>query len=303
MNPGTSHFAETRARLTSFLLFRRASGQGEPPSTTRAPLGRGGRPALLLLLFSLLWLLGGCATYQKTLGFFGLGNQDSRNQSPEYLAMDGIEALNKGDYKGALEHFQQIKERYPFSSVGALADLKAADATFYLRRYDEAYTLYQEFESLHPSNEAIPYVLFQMAMCHYLQIGTVDRDPAAAVKAIAAFRRLNRAFPDSPYREEAQGRIAAALDFLARHEMFVATFYLKTKEYDQAGKRLNYLLETYPQSPTAPKAKELLAAIEAGNPPTRTWRDWLPNVTLGSWSEFIEAISPMPSGMSDSGPR
>lgn len=273
-----------------------------PVATDSRPSRWPARLAMAVLLLALLPVLAGCAAYQSTLGFFGLGDRDPGPQSPEYLVMDGIEELNRGRYRQALKIFQQVKENYPFSSVGPLAELKAADATFYLRRYQEAHTLYQEFENNHPTNEAIPYVLFQMGMCHYLRIETVDRDPAHAINTIAAFERLNRAFPDSPYRVEAGGRIAAATDFMARHEMFVATFYIKTKEYDQAQGRLNYLLGTYPDSEMAPGAQELLAAIEAGNPPTRSWRDWLPNVSLGSWRSFIEAMSPIPGGMSDSGP-
>ena len=258
-----------------------------------------GRLVVVLLLLALATAGGGCATLKRT---FGLGDGDPGPQSPEYLAMDGMEALNRGNYRQALKIFQEIKDRHPFSSVGPLAELKAADATYYLRRYQEAHFLYQEFENNHPTNEAIPYVLFQMGMCHYQQIDTIDRDPAHALNAIAAFNRLNRAFPTSPYQAEAQARVLAARDFLARHEMFVAAFYLKTKEYDQAERRLDYLLETYPESEIIPQAEELLAAIQDGNPPTRRWRDWLPNVSIGSWRGFFDAVSPVPGGVSEGGP-
>ncbi len=258
--------------------------------------GRSTRPTFaLLLLFALLTTtLSGCAALDRTKSFFGFGGRDSGSQTPEYLAMDGVEAFNRGDYRKALKIFQQVKERYPFSSVGPLAELKSADANYQLRRFDEAHALYQEFENAHPTNEAIPYVLFQMGMSHYQRIDTIDRDPAHALNSIASFSRLNRAFPQSPYAQEAEARIMAARDFLARHEMYVATFYVKTKEYDQASGRLNYLLETYPESGVAPQAQQLLAAIEAGNPPTRRWRDWLPDLSLEGWRGFLDSISPMP---------
>ena len=237
------------------------------------------------------------------MAYFGLGDRDLGPQTPEHLAIDGLEAFNRGNYRKALKIFQDIKERYPFSSISPLAELKAADANFQLHRYTEANLLYQEFENNHPTNEAIPYVLFQIGMSHYQQIDTIDRDPAHAVNSIAAFSRLNRAFPDSPYRAEAEARLMAAHDFLARHEMYVATFYVKTKEYDQATRRLDYLLATYPESDVAADAEQLLAAIEAGNPPTRHWRDWLPDLSLGSWRGFFDAISPTPGAISDGGPQ
>ncbi|MDZ7641789.1 MAG: outer membrane protein assembly factor BamD [Desulfurivibrio sp.] len=263
---------------------------------------RPARLAVVALLLLLTTAAGGCGLVDQTKALlFGGGGQSTA--TPEHLALDGIEEMNRGNYRQALDIFQEIKERYPFSEVGSLAELKAADANFHLANYQQAYILYQEFESRHPNNEAMPYVLFQMGMCHYRRIDTIDRDPAHAKNAAAAFARLNRAFPKSPYREEAEARRRAARDFLARHEMFVASFYVKTTEYEQAQGRLNYLLETYPESNIVPRAEELLAALKAGNPPKRSWRDWLPDISLGSWRKFMESISPMPGAADpNSGP-
>lgn len=260
-------------------------------------------PIMLVLLFLLSTTIGGCAALDRTKEMIGLGYRDPGPQTPEHMAMDGLEELNRGNYRQALKIFQEIKERYPFSSVGPLAELKAADASFHLRRYQEAHLLYQEFENRHPTNEAIPYVLFQMGMSHYHRIDTIDRDPAHATNALAIFSRLNRAFPDSPYADEAAARIMAARDFLARHEMFVAAFYVKTKEYDQAERRLGYLLDTYADTEIAREAGELQAAIEAGNPPTRGWRDWIPDLSLKGWRGFLGSISPTPGAISDTGPQ
>lgn len=269
-----------------------------------AQTASGSRPRLVLvaLLLLLATALGGCALVDQTRALI-FGDRDRGPQTPEFMAMDGLEAMNRGNYRKALKVFQEIKERYPFSTVGPLAELKAADANFYMGRYQEAHLLYQEFENNHPTNEAIPYVLFQMGMSHYRRIDTIDRDPAHAINAVAEFSRLNRAFPDSPYQREAAARIMAAQDFLARHEMFVAAFYVKTKEYDQASGRLDYLLATYPESEIAPEARDLLAAIEAGNPPTRRWRDWLPDISLRGWRGFLDSLSATPGMVDpDSGP-
>ncbi|MDF1615126.1 outer membrane protein assembly factor BamD [Desulfurivibrio dismutans] len=253
--------------------------------------------ALLFALLVLLLTVSGCGT--KNRGQSAEAEADP--QVPELLAMEGMEKFNQARYRQALEIFQGLKERYPFSSVGILAELKVADATYYLRRYDEALPLYREFENNHPTNEAIPYVMFQIGMCHYQRIGTIDRDPAHALNAIAAFTRLNRAFPDSPYREEAEARIMAARDFMARHEMFVAGFYLNTKEYEQAERRLAYLIDNYPESAIIPEAEDILAALEAGEPPRRNWRDFVPDFSLGSWRDFIGTVTAAPGVEGDHG--
>ncbi|MEW6594337.1 MAG: outer membrane protein assembly factor BamD [Thermodesulfobacteriota bacterium] len=253
------------------------------------------RLAAMLLAGLLAMGLSGCAILDSTLDFFGFGGSSSAPDTPEGLAMQAMDAFNHGKYADALKLFEEIKDRYPFSAVGLLAELKAADAKFYLKRYDEALVLYEEFESNHPTNEAVPYVLFQMGMCHYEKIDTIDRDPGSALSAVAMFSRLLKAFPQSPYAAEAQARLLAARDFLANHEMYVAAFYVKTGELPQAEGRLKYLLANYPDSTIAPRGKELLAAIQAGNPPTRTWRDWIPDISLPSWKSFLASFG-MPGG-------
>jgi outer membrane protein assembly factor BamD len=166
--------------------------------------------------------------------------------------------------------------------------------------YQEAIVSYEQFAVNHPTNEAMPYVLFQIARSHYQQIDTIDRDPGAATDALAAFSRLLNSYPDSPYTAESRARLQAARNFLANHEMYVAAYYMRTEEFDQSVSRLQYLIENYPESSTTPKAQELLAAIQSGNPPKRSWREWIPDISLPDWHTF-SSFGRM-GGMSTSGP-
>lgn len=214
---------------------------------------KGSTSALFLILMALaasVLLFAGCASKQP--------------ESPdmaEKLAEEAMHDFNHGDYYSARETFQKIKDQYPFSSQGLLAELKIADSDYYLKNYDEALTQYEEFEQNHPTNEAIPYVLFQIGMSHFKKIDSIDRDTSGASNAIKAFSRLLKTFPNSPYNEEAQIKIAYAKNFLARHELYVAKFYARTKEFKQAEGRLKYLLDTYPDAKVVGKARELLAEV------------------------------------------
>lgn len=218
----------------------------------------------------------------------GMGGGTSSVETPESLVMSGIEAFNHGNYSKALAVFQDVQERFPFSSSSMVAELKSADCHYYLGKYPDAIAAYEEFEGNYPTNEALPYVLFQIARSHYRQIDEIDRDPGAAMDAIAAFARLLKGYPLSPYTKESEARLHASKNFLANHEMYVASYYLRTKDYDQAKGRLQYLLENFPGTTPTVKAEELLAAIESGNPPQRTWRDWVPDIGLPDWKTFTE---------------
>lgn len=244
--------------------------------------------------------LSGCATLDTMLDWVGFGSGGG-TASPETLAMNGMEDFNRGKYSAALKSFTEIKDRFPFSEVSLLAELKAADANYHLDKFGEARILYEEFEGNHPTNEAVPYVLFQIAMCYYRQIGTTDRDPGNAQSAVQAFERLNRSYPGSPYFVEASARIRAARDFLAQHEFGVAFFYLRTDEDKQAQGRLEYLVGKYPESSVTPQANELLAKLKSGQGIEKSWRRFVPTLSLPNWDSFTSAFGILQGG-SSSGP-
>ena len=216
---------------------------------TKMNISRLGRIFSTLII---LMLLTGCS---------GLENKEE--MPAEDLAKKGLEQYNHGKYFLAVETFNIIKERFPFSRFSLLAELKSADCKFYMKDYAEALELYKEFEENHPTNEAMPYVLFQVGRSHYRTIDAIDRDTTGAREAIKAFARLLRTFPNSPYTEEAKALSQKSNNFLAKHELYVANFYLRTKEFDQAKGRAEYLLTGFPDSPAAAEAKELLNKVEA----------------------------------------
>lgn len=205
--------------------------------------------------------------------------------SAQDLAIKGLDYYSRGKYEKAKKSFEMLLTQYPFSEYSLLAELKTADSSYYLENYEEALLQYKDFEEHHPTNEAIPYVMFQMAMCYYSQIDAIDRDTSTAANAIYAFSRMLRAFPNSPYTEEAQTRIKAARNFLANHEYYVATYYERTYAYEEAKARLEYLLRQYPDAIIVPKAEMLLYDLRNGNPPGRTMFGWIWH-SFPDWEDF-----------------
>ena len=167
-------------------------------------------------------------------------------KSAKELALDGMDEFNSNNYKSAIEDFEKLKDWYPFSKYAILAELKIADAHYHLQEYEEAVFAYVEFENLHPRNEAIPYVVYQIGLSYFDQIDTVDRDQATALKAIETFKRLNKQFPDNEYRGMALQHINKCLKNLTGHEIYVGLFYYKNKHYQAALKRFKAVLSRYP---------------------------------------------------------
>ncbi len=210
---------------------------------------------LILSAFIVTTLLfnSGCAMFDK-----------ERLEKPaQELVQDGIESYDKGKYSEAIQNFEQLKDWYPFSKYAILAELKIADAHYHLGHYAEAVMAYEEFEQLHPRNEAIAYVIYQTGRCYYEQIDTVDRDQSKAKKALETFQRLVRQYPEATYSMQARTHIQKCLQSLAGHEFYVGLFYFKTKHYQAARERFLNVVTRYPDVGVHHKALHYIAQCES----------------------------------------
>jgi outer membrane protein assembly factor BamD len=203
-----------------------------------------------LLLVSLL-LISGCAWFET-----------KEERTAQELVSDGMDQFNDGDYKDAIESFEKLKDWYPFSKFVILAELKTADAYYRLQKYEDAVTGYEDFENLHPRNEAIPYVIFQTGLCYFEQIDTIDRDHTPATKAMEIFMRLQKQFPGNLYANRAEEHIKKCIKILAGHEFYVAFYYFKTKHYKAALNRFKWVLANYPDVGIHEKALQYIALCE-----------------------------------------
>jgi outer membrane protein assembly factor BamD len=211
--------------------------------------------AQLIALLAMVSLISGC-------GIGRLFGKKLEDRPPEELARKGIEELKDRNYIAAEDIFTKIKDRYPYSEQAMMAQVKLADALYYNEKFDEAQLAYQEFEKLHPTSKAIPYVIYQQALCFYRQRPTIDRDQTYTQKALEEFRRLQKKFPESEYAAKAEKYKLRCLEDLAAHEFYVGEFYFRTKHYTSALDRFQALSLQYPFFKTA-QVKEYIRKSEA----------------------------------------
>jgi len=124
--------------------------------------------ALILIFFS---FLSGCAWWDSIWG-----KEPRIRQTPEALYQRGYEYYQKEDYKKAIETFNRVRDEYPLSPVAIMAEMGIADSYFENEQYVDAEVAYNSFIELHPTNPNVPYALYQLGMCHYSQMQTIDRD-------------------------------------------------------------------------------------------------------------------------------
>jgi outer membrane protein assembly factor BamD len=217
------------------------------------------RPIAIVCLIILV-VLTGCTSLQDSIDkFLGVEGGDTADE----LAWEGMDAYESGKYLKAIEKFQKIKDFYPFSKYAILAELKIADAHYQREEYEEAIFEYENFERLHPRNEATPYVIYQIGRCYFDQIDTTDRDQTSARKALEAFQRLQKQFPEDQYARRSEEHISIAQKSLAGNTYLIGVFYYKTKHYKAALHRFMSIISDYPDVGYHQQALEYIAKCEA----------------------------------------
>ena len=208
-------------------------------------------------------LLGGCSS-----GWFAL------KESPKTVGelMDwGEEQYDARRYAQASIVFQRVKDRYPYSSHAAIAELRLADVYYERKEFEDAYIAYDEFQKLHPKNERIPYVMYRKGMCQFEQVTAVDREQAPVIRARREFERLIRRFPEDAYSVKARKHLRQCLIYLSEHELSVGHFYFKMGKYRTALNRYKNLIENYPDMGHYHEALEYIGKcnekIAQGPPP------------------------------------
>jgi outer membrane protein assembly factor BamD len=191
---------------------------------------------LVFLLFC--GLVTGCGWFGKKV--------EPPQITPEVLYQKGVEAYQHADYMDALETFQKIKDQYPLSKVAVMAELGTADTLFSEKKYIEAEAAYSDFLNLHPANPNLAYVLYQMGLCHYKQIVSIDRDQTETLKARKEFEKLISTYPESQYAQMAEKILRDCRRRLAEHEFYIGHFYFKSKKYQAALKRFETIAREYP---------------------------------------------------------
>jgi outer membrane protein assembly factor BamD len=212
------------------------------------------------LRFGIGWLLvlmllaaNGCAWFETEV----------ETEPADFLLQEGINAYNRQNYKEALKNFEKLRDWYPFSRYVVLAELRIADSHYYLEEYEEAVFAYEQFIELHPSNEAIPYVIYQIGRCYFDRRDTIDRDQTAVRQALEQFRRLQKQYPDTTYAEKATDHINTCLRSLVRNEFYIGMFYYKSEHYRAALHRFKAVVTEYPDVGIHRRALTYIALCEA----------------------------------------
>ncbi len=191
--------------------------------------------ALISFLALSTVLLSGCASTEKV------------DPSTPEGAFKIAEQYEKDDrYEEAIQKFQDVKNKHPYSRFAVLSELRIADINFKRESYVEAQGAYQLFKEFHPKHPQSDYVTYRLALSYFNQLpSSIDRDLSVADKSILYFDETINSYPNSEYVADARSKKDEALHMLAEKEMYVARFYVRKKSCDSAIKRFEAVIKNY----------------------------------------------------------
>lgn len=202
----------------------------------------------------------------------GCGRRDNvvEDQGPELLYQRGYDAMDASNYVGAIQYFNALEARYPFSPETRQAQLDLIYLYYRSQQREEAVDAAEQFERENPTHPRIDYCLYMRGLVYFdqapniiervLKVDLSLRPPKDTLRAFSTFQELLRRFPDSEYAADARQRMVFLRNRLAQYENHVADYYMRRGAYVAAINRAKYALEHYPGAPELEKTLQTLVA-------------------------------------------
>ena len=179
--------------------------------------------------------------------------------------------LSNGDIPSAVTTFETLEARFPFSTYSQQSILDLAFAYYDYGEKDSTIAECDRFIDLYPNHPNLDYAFYLRALSNlekgqpfFQEILGQDvskYDVSRLTDAYNDFLLITNRFKDSKYADDASNRLIFLRDNMARHEVYVARYYLKRGAYVASSERSKFMLEKYPGAPSTQDALIILSLI------------------------------------------
>ncbi|HVR21243.1 MAG TPA: outer membrane protein assembly factor BamD [Polyangiaceae bacterium] len=180
----------------------------------------------------------------------------------------GVRALESENWEGATEVFNELRRKYSYSRYARLAELRLADGDYAQEKYAEAISAYKAFSHDYPNDPETPYARYRVASAQFDSVSQSalmppleERDLAFVNDALKTINEYQSDYAKSPHHRDLAYMKAVVMGLLARHELYVARFYLAESNFKAALVRCEYALKTFEKSGLEPEALVLLGEV------------------------------------------
>ncbi|MDP2761943.1 MAG: outer membrane protein assembly factor BamD [Sideroxyarcus sp.] len=198
-----------------------------------------------------------------------LPTEDNKSASADELYATAKSALQDGSYENAIKALGKLQSRYPYGRYAQQAQIEIAYAYYKQSEPAPALATLDRFVKQYPNSPHLDYVLYLKGLINFDEnlnsfLSTLfgqdpaERDPGALHAASDAFDELVSRYPDSRYAEDARLRRQYLQVTLAKHEIAVASYYLRRGAHVAAVNRAQSVLIDYPATPQTRDALQIM---------------------------------------------
>ncbi len=184
-------------------------------------------------------------------------------QQPDKVLFDkAINDIEHSRYEVGRLTLQTLINTYDTSEYLAKAKLAIADSWYReggAHGLAQAEAEYKDFILFYPQMEEAAESQNRICDIHYRQMEKEDRDQQQALRAQDECRQLLVQFPNSKYAADAQQKMRAIQEVLAKAEYKVGTFYHTKGSFPASANRLQALTDQFPLFSASDDALWLLA--------------------------------------------
>ena len=176
--------------------------------------------------------------------------------------------LKSENFSTAIMSLQTLESRFPFGRYAEQAQAELIYAYFKNFEYEASRSAADRFINLHPRHPHTSYAYYIKGLSsftddsglfnRYFVSDLSKRDMGPAQNSFDDLSEFLSRYPESRYAPHAKQRMIYLRNLMAKHEMYVADFYMKRGAYLAALGRAKYVIEHIPNTPQTPFALSVL---------------------------------------------
>ena len=176
--------------------------------------------------------------------------------------------LKNESYSTAIMSLEALESRFPFGRYAEQAQAELIYAYYMNSQFEASQSAAERFINLHPRHSHTGYAYYMKGLAAFTDDSGLfsryfqsDLEKREIVMAQTSFDELSdfiSRYPQSNYVSHAKQRMIYLKNLLAKHEMYVADFYMQRGAYLAAIGRSKYVIEHLPNTPQTPYALSIL---------------------------------------------
>ena len=193
---------------------------------------------------------------------FEIANDFASGDKVKVLGMPVLPGQEK-----ALELYSHIVKNSPYGNFGDQAQLKIGELYRSQGEYELSRKAFQTLVDEYPNSELVAQARYEIARSSMLAAKSQQFDEQHAEQAIEEFQDFKNQFGNKPQAVEADESIRQIRADKAAREFDIAAFYERQKKWKSAKVYYQQLIDNYPETPSAARARKQLEAVireEAG---------------------------------------